>query len=80
MHAVIAEHIDGLNNEPAKTLSRRLSEQVSNGLFIKVARLGQNEIAPEKCLTRHEKLDDRQITHPSCVRLKHLLYDFLGGV
>ena len=26
------------------------------------------------------KLDDRQITHLICVRLKHLLYDFLGGV
>ena len=25
-------------------------------------------------------LDDRQITHLSCVRLRHLLYDFLGGV
>ena len=25
-------------------------------------------------------LDDRQITHLICVRLKHLLYDFLGGV
>ena len=24
--------------------------------------------------------DDRQITHLICVRLKHLLYDFLGGV
>ena len=27
-----------------------------------------------------EWLDDRQITHLTCVRLKHLLYDFLGGV
>ena len=26
------------------------------------------------------RLDDRQITHLICVRLKHLLYDFLGGV
>ena len=25
-------------------------------------------------------LDDRQITHLICVRLKHLLYDFLEGV
>ena len=25
-------------------------------------------------------VDDRQITHLICVRLKHLLYDFLGGV
>ena len=25
-------------------------------------------------------LDDRQITHLICVRLKHLLHDFLGGV
>ena len=25
-------------------------------------------------------LDDRQITHLICVRLKYLLYDFLGGV
>ena len=27
-----------------------------------------------------QTLDDRQITHLICVRLKHLLYDFLGGV
>ena len=26
------------------------------------------------------EIDDRQITHLICVRLKHLLYDFLGGV
>ena len=26
------------------------------------------------------QLDDRQITHPICVRLKHLLYDFFRGV
>ena len=26
------------------------------------------------------QLDDRQITHLVCVRLRHLLYDFLGGV
>ena len=26
------------------------------------------------------KVDDRQITHLICVRLKHLLYDFLGGI
>ena len=25
-------------------------------------------------------LDDRQTTHLICVRLKHLLYDFFGGV
>ena len=25
------------------------------------------------------KLDDRQITHLICVRLRHLLYDFLRG-
>ena len=25
-------------------------------------------------------LDDRQITHLICVRLKHLRYDFLGGI
>ena len=25
-------------------------------------------------------LDDRQITHLICVRLRHLLYDFFGGV
>ena len=25
-------------------------------------------------------LDDPQITHLICVRLKHLLYDFLGGI
>ena len=25
------------------------------------------------------RLDNRQITHLICVRLKHLLYDFLGG-
>ena len=25
-------------------------------------------------------LDDRQITHLICVRLNHLLYDFLRGV
>ena len=25
-------------------------------------------------------VDDRQITHLICVRLKHLLYDFFGGV
>ena len=25
-------------------------------------------------------LDDRKITHLICVRLRHLLYDFLGGV
>ena len=25
-------------------------------------------------------IDDRQITHLICVRLKLLLYDFLGGV
>ena len=25
-------------------------------------------------------LDDRQITHLICVRLKHFLYDFWGGV
>ena len=25
-------------------------------------------------------LDDRQITHLSCARLKYDLYDFLGGV
>ena len=25
-------------------------------------------------------LDNRQITHLICVRLKHLLYDLLGGV
>ena len=24
-------------------------------------------------------LDDRQTTHLICVRLRHLLYDFLGG-
>ena len=27
---------------------------------------------------RKEMLDDRQITHRICGRLKHLLYDFLG--
>ena len=27
-----------------------------------------------------QPLDDRQITHLICVRLRHLLYDFLGGV
>ena len=35
------------------------------------------------CLRRggvRSKLDDRQITHLICVCLKHLLYDFLGGV
>ena len=26
------------------------------------------------------QLEDRQITHLICVRLKHVLYDFLGGV
>ena len=26
------------------------------------------------------KIDDRQITHLICVRLRHLLYDFFGGV
>ena len=26
------------------------------------------------------KIDDRQITHLISVRLRHLLYDFLGGV
>ena len=25
-------------------------------------------------------IDERQIRHLVCVRLKHLLYDFLGGV
>ena len=27
-----------------------------------------------------QPLDDCQITHLICVRLRHLLYDFLGGV
>ena len=27
-----------------------------------------------------KRLDDRQITHLICVRLKELQYDFLGGV
>ena len=26
------------------------------------------------------RIDDRQITHLICVHLKHVLYDFLGGV
>ena len=30
--------------------------------------------------TGQSSLDDRQITHLICVRLRHLLYDFLGGV
>ena len=28
----------------------------------------------------HAKIDDGQITQLICVRLRHLLYDFLGGV
>ena len=31
-------------------------------------------------LVKMTLLDDRQIAHLICVRLKHLLYDSLGGV
>ena len=37
----------------------------------------QNSQTPER---DWNFLDDRQMTHLICVRLKHLLYDFLGGV
>ena len=32
------------------------------------------------CVLKFVFLDDRQITHLICVRLKHLLFDFWGGV
>ena len=44
-----------------------------------------NDIGPSSTLTlrapqpRKAYIDDRQITHLICVRLKHLLYDFFRG-
>ena len=40
---------------------------------------GPNGALMSKTLKKN-KLDNRQITHLICVRLKQLLYDFLGGV
>ena len=34
----------------------------------------------ESFLRHFDYLDDRQITHLICVRLRHLLYDFFWGV
>ena len=38
------------------------------------------EFIDNRKVGKTERIDDRRITHLVCVRLKHLLYDFWGGV
>ena len=48
--------------------------------FLIVLPLGLPTKEGRVCCYYADGLDDRQITHLICVRLKHFLYDFLGGV
>ena len=52
-----------------KTLRR--TNLLSRGVFSSAGSFG---------FSGTKNLDDRLITHLICVRLRHLLYDFLGGV
>ena len=38
-----------------------------------------SDVSSSAVLMRHQ-IDDRQITHLICIRLRHVLYDFLGDV
>ena len=55
-----------------ESLSKHLGDSETNQVRTRAMPVNHSlEIVP---------VDDRQITHLICVRLKHLLYDFGGGV